>query len=561
MRMSDKPSRSDPLHARLSNAWRRERLSIHLSGFAWAITLCLPLLLGLFFLDRIFDLPREARWGLLALAIGVFIWQICKQWFMRLKPYKGLVWAGRVEQAYPELNSLLVNYVQLTQSTPAATGSQELFAVVKSQALDAAKPLDFSRTVDFQEVRSLLKWVTLALVAFSAMVWLFGDSMKLAAQRYLGANIPYPTATQIVDIPADQMVPEGTDLSLAVRAAGQIPPTGFVHIRSQSSESWRKVELNNEKPGDFLYTIQNVEESFEYFFEIGDAVSHSREDPGIVTVVAPPRVVSQELSVKPPKYTGLKPYNLESLASTVPAGSKLTWVCTMSAPVSNARLEGPDKWAEEGVIDEAGTSVQFAFPADQSGIFELESTGVTLGLETQGLTYRLNLREDLEPRATLVAPGSSLKATANKSLQLTVRASDDYGLSEFAILYRVNGEENQQRISLGIPPSNDSQKELALPRSGTWPLTWNIPDDLPNLKGGDFVEVAIEVTEVAADPDLARKAVTRTCGIEILSLSDYQAYITSRFDALQNDLSDTERRETLIRHSIEASINQSQNEQ
>ena len=93
--------------------------------------------------------------------------------------------------------------------------------------------------------------------------------------------------------------------------------------------------------------------------------------------------------------------------------------------------------------------------------------------------YKLNLREDLEPRASLIAP-TNIKATANKSQHDSTRF-DDYGLSEFAILYRVNGAENQQRISLGVPPLNDSQRDLGAPRSGTWPLQWNIPDDIPNL--------------------------------------------------------------------------------
>ena len=89
----------------------------------------------------------------------------------------------------PGLNSLLVNYVELVRSSPAATGSKELYRVVKTQALDAAKSLDFQKTVDFRELRSLMNWVLIALVGFSAMLWLFGDSMKLAAQRYLGANL------------------------------------------------------------------------------------------------------------------------------------------------------------------------------------------------------------------------------------------------------------------------------------------------------------------------------------------------------------------------------------
>lgn len=560
-KMGNDRSRTDPLHAKLKKAWRRERLSIHCGGLSLVLALAVPLLLSLFVLDRMLDLPREARWGLLALASGVFIWRVSTRWFFRLRRYDGLAWASRVEQAFPGLNSLLVNYVELVRSNPAATGSEELFGVVKTQALEAAKPLDFGKTVDFREPRSLMKWVILALAGFAGMYWFFSDLMKLAAHRYLGANIPYPTATQLVGIPKGQNIAEGADILLAVQAEGQIPAKGFIHVRSEGSESWRKIEIPRNGAAEFAYSMGNMEEGFAFFFEIGDAVSHTQEKPGIVTVVSPPRVVSQELSVTPPNYTGLEPFTTENLASTVPAGSQLAWVVTMSAPVTEARLDGPEKFSQEGIIEGDRTTLRFAFAADTPGMYHLRPKGATLGLETEGLTYRLNLREDLEPRASLVAPGSSVKATANKSLSLTVRASDDYGLSEFAILYRVNGGENQQRISLGVPPSNDSQQDLGHPRSGTWPLQWNIPEDLPNLQGGDFLEVAIEVTEVAADPSKARKAVTRTCGIEILSISDYQAYITSRFDALQTDLAETERQETLIRHALEASLQQTQDSQ
>ncbi len=559
--MNTETSKPDPLHARLKKAWRRERLSIHLGGFLRVIALFVPLFIGLFVLDRMLDLPRGARWGLLLLAIGVLSWQLFKRWFCRLRPYDGLIWASRVEQAYPKLNSLLLNYVQLVRPSPAATGSQELFGVVKSQALDAAKPLDFCETVDLSELRSLFKWVVLSLVGFIIMFFFMGDSMTLAAKRYLGSNLAYPTETRLVGIPKSQTIAEGSDFSLAVRAEGQVPLKGFIQLRGSESEPWRKIELSRNQSGDFVHLMNNVESSFEYFLEIGDAVSHRRDEPGVITVVVPPRVVGQELSVTPPKYTGLKPYLVDDLAGTFPSGSRLEWVAEMSAPVTHARLEGPSQKKQDGLVEGQGTSIRFVFFAEVSGVHRFIPRGAALGMETEGLTYRLALREDQEPRVSMLSPGSSIKATANKSLRLTVRASDDYGLAEFAIIYRVNGEENQRRIPLGAPPSNDSQKDLGAPRSGTWPLQWNIPDDLPNLRGGDFIEVAIEVTEVAADPSRARKAVTRACGVEILSLADYQAYVTSRFETLQNDLAETERRETLIRHAIEASIRKSQNSQ
>ena len=560
-KMIPETPKSDPLEARLRNAWRRERHSIHLSGLLRVVALAVPLFFFLFVLDRMLDLPRGARWGLLILATGAMGWQVFKHWFSRLRPYDGLTWASRVEQVFPHLNSLLLNYVQLVRSSPAATGSQELFGVVKAQALDAVSSIDFCKTIDYRELRSLVKWAGFALVGFFVLFLFVGDSMTLAAKRYLGANLSYPTATRLVGIPGNQTLAEGADFSLSVRAEGQVPAQGFIHLRISESEPWRKIELSRNQSGEFLHLMNNLESSFQYFVEIGDAVSHRPEDPCEVTVVAPPKVVGQELSVSPPRYTGLKPFVVDNLAGAFPAGSKLEWVVEMSSPIAEARLEGPSQWKQNGVIEGEGTSVRFAFAADQAGVHRFIPRGAALGLETEGLTYRLALREDLEPRVSMLSPGTGIKATANKSLRLTVRASDDYGLAEFAILYRVNGEEDQRRISLGVPPSNDSQKDLEVPRSGTWPLQWKIQDDLPNLRGGDFIEVAIEVTEVAADPSVARKVVTRTCGIEILSLADYQAYVTSRFETLQNDLAETERRETLIRHAIEASLRQSQNNQ
>ena len=120
----------------------------------------------------------------------------------------------------------------------------------------------------------------------------------------------------------------------------------------------------------------------------------------------------------------------------------------------------------------------------------------------------------------------------------------------------MNGEKNRHRISLGAPPANDSQKDLLYPRSGTWPLLWNLRNDLSNLSEGDLIEIAVEVTEVAVNPESARKALSRTCSVEILSVAEYQSYITARFNDLQSDLAETERRELLIKHAVQASGNQ-----
>ena len=556
--MSIDDSGSDQLPVKLKQVWRRQRLSNHIGGIAVAISLMIPLVIGLFLLDRMLDLPRVARWLLLVLGMAVLVWQLRKRWFAGLESYNSLRLAARVEQFFPQLNSLLVSYVQLSQPSPGATGSNELFGVVRTQALQATSSLDFKETVNFAKLKPLLKWAGLTIVLFTIMVMLCGSSLLVAAKRYLGADISYPTATKIVNVAENQVIAEGSYLSLTVDAEGEVPAKGTILVRNEGSEEWRSIEIQRTHAGDFRYEMKHVEESFEYVFEIGDATSHSTSEPGKVTVVAPPRVSAQTLKVSPPAYTGMKPYVLGSLANTVPAHSTLSWVAKLSAPVSEVKLLGPDGWELEGQISEDAETIEFTWTASTAGLYQLHSKGKQMGLTTSGTEYRLRLREDQEPRASLVSPAGNVKATTNKNLKLAVRASDDYGLSEFAILYRLNGSDTQHRVPLGAPPSNDAQQDLQHPRSGTWPLQWKIAADIPQLVSGDVLEVAVEVTEVAADPAGARKVITQTCEVEILSLADYQAHITSRFDALRGEIAETERRELLIKHAIDASKNKNQ---
>ena len=50
-------------------AWRSEHLLIHLGGLSWLVILVIPILIGLFALDRMLLLPLQARFGLLALSL------------------------------------------------------------------------------------------------------------------------------------------------------------------------------------------------------------------------------------------------------------------------------------------------------------------------------------------------------------------------------------------------------------------------------------------------------------------------------------------------------------
>ena len=554
--MNSELNQIDSLPTKLKGQWKRRRFHTHLKGMLWILFCIPPVWLVLFGLDRILDLPRLGRWSFLLIALVLIGWQFFKRWFSQLEPFNLLKCAGQVEKYYPQLGSLLINYVQINSPIPQASGSQELLGLVKGQAVKVSESIDFGKTVDFKDLSNQIKLTVTSVAVLLTCLLIFGDSMSVAVKRYLGFNLPYPTDTILYEVPDDMIVAQGTKLSLSVNAKGQVPENGVLHIRDAGSESWRQISLPRDDKKGFVFSINKTEESFDYYFEVGDAFSHSQREPGLVTVVSPPEIIKQTLQVIPPKYTGLASYEANNLSSTVPLGSKLTWVVSMSLPVSESSLTGPEDLMIPGQIQEKGKSVKFVWVANRAGVYQMVAREKSMGTNFQGQIHRLNLREDIEPRVSLISPVSDIKATSQKKLELLVRASDDYGLSEFAILYRVNGEKNRHRISLGAPPANDSQKDLLHPRSGTWPLLWNLQNDLPNLSEGDLIEIAVEVTEVAAHHESARKALSRTCSVEILSVAEYQSYITGRFNDLQSDLAETERRELLIKHAIQASGNQ-----
>ena len=554
--MNSELNQIDSLPTKLKGQWKRRRFHTHLKGMLWILFCIPPVWLVLFGLDRILDLPRLGRWSFLLIALVLIGWQFFKRWFSQLEPFNLLKCASQVEKHFPQLGSLLINYVQINSPIPQASGSQELLGLVKGQAVKVSESIDFGKTVDFKDLSNQIKLTATSVAVLLTCLLIFGDSMSVAVKRYLGFNLTYPTDTILYEVPDDMIVAQGTKLSLSVKAKGQVPENGVLHIRDAGSESWRQISLPRDDKKGFVFSINKTEESFDYYFEVGDAFSHSQREPGLVTVVLPPEIIKQTLQVIPPKYTGLASYEANNLSSTVPLGSKLTWVVSMSLPVSESSLTGPEDLMIPGQIEEKGKSVKFVWVANRAGVYQMVAREKSMGTNFQGQTHKLNLREDIEPRVSLISPVSDIKATSQKKLELLVRASDDYGLSEFAILYRVNGEKNRHRISLGAPPANDSQKDLLYPRSGTWPLLWNLRNDLPNLSEGDLIEIAVEVTEVAVNPESARKALSRTCSVEILSVAEYQSYITGRFNDLQSDLAETERRELLIKQAIQASGNQ-----
>ena len=105
--------KKDQLYRRLEGAWRRQRKTVHLNGVAWVLLLAAASSLVLYGLDWLLRLPRGGRWLLLLIAAGLIGWQLMVRWYRKLQDFDPIKWAVRVEDAFPQLNTLLISYVEI----------------------------------------------------------------------------------------------------------------------------------------------------------------------------------------------------------------------------------------------------------------------------------------------------------------------------------------------------------------------------------------------------------------------------------------------------------------
>lgn len=199
--------------------------------------------------------------------------------------------------------------------------------------------------------------------------------------------------------------------------------------------------------------------------------------PGVVAEA--PRILSTQVRVTPPAYTGLKPSAQEALDLRAPAGSRVAWSISFAPQPASAALVFAD--GTRAALRQDGNRWSASRTLDRSTLYRIEATGA----ERQRL-HRLEATADAPPVVTTIAPKERLVTAAPGQTTFTsvFEASDDYGLDAMAILkITVAGGEGEQ-ISVGgreapVRGTGDAKRKR-----------WTIPLDLAREglePGGDLI--------------------------------------------------------------------------
>ncbi|MBZ4335479.1 DUF4175 family protein [Corallococcus sp. AS-1-12] len=232
-----------------------------------------------------------------------------------------------------------------------------------------------------------------------------------------------------------------------------------------------------------------------------------------------------ELTYRYPAYTGLAPRTVPGTNGEVsaPAGTEVALKTRSDRPVERAEVVVNGQTLPLTVT--GGRELTGSFVAKQGGHYHFVFYGARAKPLAVGPDIPLNVEADKAPQVTLLIPSTEIEVDPGQKVTLKYEATDDYGLSGLALVYRMPGAKQETRVNL---PREDSRRSR-----GTF--NW----DLGPLKPapGDRITYYVE----AKDNDAVegpKKGVSRTQTLRVYSAAEHRRAALEKAEVLWGRLVD-----------------------
>jgi len=487
------PMRSAVLADKLEALRRRHVQVAVLTGLAMTTVVCLELLALSMFLDWWVELPWATRLVSLMVQAGLFLVLTTRLILipMLAQPDEDEL-ALMVEKAQPEFRSRLIAAMQLTRpgAVPPNTSAALVDALVE-ETQSLAGPCDFRRIVPTERLK---KFGTMAVVIplLALAGFAFGrETCTVLLKRVLLSNEPVPRKTRIFVPEGDRVVGIGDTVRLEAWVQGIVPGHGRVEVSYQSRRAQEfPLEQNRDDRVHFGRTLENVQDSFEYRFTLGDGASERFR----VTAVPRPTILAIECEQEYPAYTKLKPARRSLGDLTLLAGSVLKFRAAATKNLQGAMLR------LVGVEQESALAVAANNPREFTGQFIVPAKGLT-GFQIQlldtenmesrdGATYRVDVLPDKVPTARITYPDRKEELiTRQATMLIGFEAGDDFEIAKVRLKFKT------EAVDGGAEKFVELDLEEQHPQRLRRRYEWKVAESLPGLAEGSVLEYWIEVED------------------------------------------------------------------
>lgn len=481
---------------RLNSLLIRQRLVLFGAGILTTFVALLAVWLLLSLIANIIVLPVSVKIGLLAVAAATVLYFFGKFALSRL--FNGNIdsIARALELKYPALKGALIAAVQFERTGVQDGFSRDLVEATHIHALRKAGDIDLARVVSFNPVFKTSRYVAISTALALGLLILFPGLFSHSFEVYSNPTdeIAPPLAYQLVASPESMEWIKYRDITIGAAITGQrIPSQAIIHHR-MAGGNWQQTKLATEglirtaiDSGDSLLvslTLRQVNRSFEYYVQAGKL----KTDVVQITVVDRPRVNNMEISVFPPKYTGLPPTTVSENNGSFSAivGSRVNIKIETNLPVQTAEAVFDDSSRVPLSIN--GKLAELSLVVDASRSYHIQLTDHLGERNPDPIEYYVTAIPDEYPTVEVLRPGYDANLSEEMVLPLLVRIADDFGFSSLVMKFSVMSQGRQSEEHVAVLHYSDKIKT-----EGEVEFNWDM--DQLHLFPGDYVGYFFEVAD------------------------------------------------------------------
>ena len=511
-------SQLEQLDAQVKNVWERGQTLHKTTGVLAFLRWAVPLFLVGMTIDWLIDLPAVVRGVLLVMLLAVSLYRAWQCGWRKLCGFNATHSALQLENHHGDLDSLLVTAIQMRDAAAASGTSDAMRDRTCKLAEEAAPTLRPEDAVPYSGLRKPGLGVLLLTMVLGIFALVNGPFLSAGFNRIFTPWIAstYPTDTVLDLGEGDLVVKQGARAQIEAKVSGVVPKQANILLRTgEGRPRERDLDIID---GRCTYTINSASRDFSYQIKAGDARSAWHQ----VRVIPAPRIQQVEVSLEYPKYLDRESDCVEALTLTVPEGTGINWHLVLDRPVSKASFIRDGEEPVDLALSKDGQRIKFNAMASDSRGYQFSWIEKEHGFDFTSPRYYLQVASDQPPQIELTSPVANLVAMTGRPLDLVVRARDDHAIDTARINVRVN-RRAEESVVLPSALRNGEGEQV---------IDWDYREALPDLKVGDTVSFAVEVSDRYPGEQGPHRARSETRRITFLSREEYLEQIGRKRDRL-----------------------------
>jgi hypothetical protein len=437
---------------RLRTTWRRWWACSLWSGLVLTAATSLAIFVVFVLSDALLKLPQRGLVILFVTWAAISAGALVAVFIRQQRGRRSLAaTARRVELAFPEAESHLINLVQFAGSNGAEIDPFRAAAIAQSAAAVAELPfheaasresrwrrflLCMQTPRDVLEAALMLGGVLGLALLLSALVPAWGSSTRRVLHPF--RFVPSVGSVKVVEVlPGDAEVLMGSSLQVTAKVENPahrlLPAT--LYLREPDKPETAVSMLPEADGARYVAALSQVLGPLQYRLQIGDTQTPIYQ----VSVYEKPAVMAVEATYQFPDYLGRPSETVRQNHGDLeaPQFTRAALRIVPSTPIARGHLTLDGKTVE-GKVSGDGKTLQASLLLGSTTTYTIHLATPGGHTDPQPRLNQVKVVADAPPTVQLVEPAGETTVAAGGKLSVAVRAGDDYGLGEVRIERRID---------------------------------------------------------------------------------------------------------------------------